>query len=148
VQWIAGTLMNLGLLDDLQGDYSTARSFYGEALAISLELGDRECIGCALEGLSALAATERNPRRAMRLAGAAASVRELLGTQSPFAERKLLERRLTGARQQLGDIAANAAYAEGCGLPLEQAVMYAVDHTAPDLTKHSASSAISLDRLG
>ena len=94
VQWIAGTLIDLGFLADIQGEYPSARSSHAEALAISLELGDRECIGCALVGLSALAATEGKPQRAMRLAGAASSVRELLGTQLPLAERKLLDHRL------------------------------------------------------
>jgi tetratricopeptide (TPR) repeat protein len=126
LQWIAGSLMNLGYLTDCQGEDATAWSAYEQGLAISRELGDRESIGWALEGLSMLAAAQGHAARALRLGGAAAAVRELLGTVLPFAERELHRYRLVRVRHLLGGQAADAAWAEGRTWSLDEAITYAL----------------------
>ena len=77
-----------------------------------------------------LAAVQAQPGRALRLAGAAAALREALGKSHPHNLRDWLERKLAPARAALGTEAA-AAWAEGQAMGLERAVAYALDAAAP-----------------
>ena len=78
-----------------------------------------------------LAVAQAQPERALRLAGAAAALREATGQpRGAAAERPRLERALARARAALGP-AAPAAWQRGRRMTTEQAVAVALEDT-PD----------------
>jgi DNA-binding NarL/FixJ family response regulator len=79
-----------------------------------------------LEGFARLAAAEDQPERALRLAGAAAALREAMGTPLPPFWAADLERSLEPARQALSAEAWAAAWAAGRAMPLAHAVTEAL----------------------
>ena len=126
-QWgIASALTDLGNVARDQGDYMAARALYEESLAIVRELGHKRGIARLLEGFAGLAAARAQPERAVRLAGAAAGLRETLGMPLPPADQAKLEERLSPARDALSKEAAEAAWTEGRATPLEQAIAFAL----------------------
>ena len=104
-----------------QRDLEAVRAFHRESLTIKLDSGDRWGVAETLEGLAMLAALEGRLQEALRLAGAAAVVRENVGTPLPQADRERLERYLKSARQRLGKEAARA-FSEGRAMTLDNAV--------------------------
>jgi hypothetical protein len=114
------------------GDLPEARTRLRGALAVLREVGDRRIIADALDGCAGLAAAERQPRRALRPAGAAAALRAAIGRPTPPVQRPAFERWLTPAREALDGPAAGAAWAEGRALPLEQAIASALEEAPPD----------------
>lgn len=127
---IASSLADLGNLACDQGDYATARARYAESMTIFGELGDRRGIARMLESFAGLAAAQRMSERALRVAGAAASLREMLGAPLSSLERENLERNLALARQTLGDEASEVEWARGAAMTLEQAITCALEKTA------------------
>jgi DNA-binding NarL/FixJ family response regulator len=107
------------------GDAVAALRAYRESLAVAAELGARPQVAAALEGFAMLAAAQAQPERALRLAGAAAALRDATGRPRPPAERPRLERALAAARSALGP-AADAAWQRGRRLTAEQAVAAAL----------------------
>ena len=127
-QWgIANSLSSLGEVALAQGDYPAARDFLEESLAITQQLGDRVAIAYLLEYFGGLAAAQDEPERALRLAGAAAVLRETIGAPLPPTEQSALEHMLAPARQALGETATASAWAEGRMMPLERAIEYALE---------------------
>src|SRR5262249_11911816 len=95
---------------DLQGQvataerqYATARAALQESLRLRHELGDRSGIAESLESTAALAAADGQPERAVRLAGAAAGVREAIGAPPSPMVHAMLDSWLRPARQVLRD---------------------------------------------
>jgi predicted ATPase len=125
-QGIANSLGNLGEVARDQGDYTAARSLHEESLAICRELGDKLGIAYLLEGFVALAAAQGQPGRALRLAGAAAALREAIGAPLPPTYQAEFERHLETARQALGEEASATALAAGWAMTMEQAIEYAL----------------------
>lgn len=123
---IAATLADLGNLARDGGDYAAARSLYRESLQIFRELEHRRGIARLLECFACAAAGERDPERALRLAGAAASLRRSLGAPLPRAEQSKLEKSLEPARQELPGEASAAAWMEGWAMPADQAIACAL----------------------
>lgn len=128
---IASSLTDLGHVAGDQGDYAAARSLHNESLVIVGELGDKRGIARVLEGFVGLAAAQAEQERALRLAAAAAALRETIGAPLPPAEQARLERRLGPARQTLSEEARTAAWAEGWALTLERAIAYALTVEVP-----------------
>ncbi|MBK9713307.1 MAG: hypothetical protein IPO81_18630 [Kouleothrix sp.] len=64
--------------------------------------------------------------RAACLLGAAAAIREAIGTPQALPERNATEQAVAGARAALGEEAWAAAFTDGQALPLEQAIVYAL----------------------
>src|SRR6266511_2359098 len=127
---IANSLSSLGDVVLDQGDYATARARLEESLAINQQLGDRSAIAYVLEEFAGLAAVQGQSDRTLRLAGAAAALREAIGSPLSPIDQAQLERRLAPARQALGEATAVAMWAEGQAIPLEQAVAYTLAETA------------------
>jgi hypothetical protein len=121
---IANSLHNLGAVAEHQGDYALARSLHEKSLAIARELGSKETIARSLEGFAGVAAAYGHAGRALRLAGAAAALREIISAAPSPSEQELLERRLRPAWQRLGQEAGAAAWAEGQTMSVEQALAY------------------------
>ncbi len=70
-----------------------------------------------------MAAAQGRPERAARLCGAAAALREELGTRfSLTARRAEHDRTVAAARAALGEDAFESAWAKGHALPLEEAI--------------------------
>src|SRR4030088_940758 len=76
---IAGTLADLGSLAREQGDYPTAGSRYRESIRIFQELDHKRGIARLLECFACSAAVQLDAERSLRLAAAAAALRQNIG---------------------------------------------------------------------
>jgi predicted ATPase/class 3 adenylate cyclase/DNA-binding CsgD family transcriptional regulator len=122
---IVRSLRTLGALALIRGDPQTAREHYAEALAVCLTIGDRTTIAELLEAFAAAAAERGAAVQALRLAGAASSLRDTLGISHAPAERDRMTRALEPARRALG-ADASAAWTIGTTLSVDQAVELAL----------------------
>ena len=119
---VATTLADLGTLAREQRDCATADSLYKESLRIFHELGHKRGIARLLECFACLAVAQAQPKRALRLAGAAAALRQDIGAPRSPADQTRLEALLDPARKSLSEAAATAAWSEGCATPTEKAI--------------------------
>jgi predicted ATPase len=127
---IASSLADLGHLSRDEGNRDSAQTRYRESIEIFRELGYRRGIARLLEDFACAAATDGKPERALRLAGAAAALRETLGARLPPDEQPKLERVLAQARAAVPPAAAQQAWTEGATMPLESAIDYGLTWTA------------------
>ncbi|MGA8492004.1 MAG: protein kinase [Terriglobales bacterium] len=118
----AGTLADLGSLEREQGNYPAARSLYRESIRIFQELDHKRGIARLLECFACLAAVQLQAERSLRLAGAAAGLRQNIGAPLTPVEQAKLEASLQAARQALTDTMGVTAWFEGWGLPVERAI--------------------------
>ena len=123
---IARSLTDLGNLARDEGAYAAAQPMYAEALELFCELGETRDIARVLEHIACAAADQGNWDRALRLAGAAANLRQRSGTPLPPPAKTKLERSLEPARQQLAATAAATAWMEGSRMTPEKAIEYAL----------------------
>jgi len=79
-------------------------------------------IARTLEAFACAAAEQHEAERALRLAGAAAALRQSIGTPLVPAEEAKLERGLQPARQALATAASRTAWLEGWVMPIEMAI--------------------------
>ncbi|MBW3623017.1 MAG: tetratricopeptide repeat protein, partial [Armatimonadetes bacterium] len=132
----------LGNLSVEQGEYARARRFWTESLNEHVEIGDRKGLIECLEGLASLslaeglhperASTEESiPKdpdtclaRAVRLFSATESLRKTLGTPLPLNRREARERCMAELKERLGSEAFAAAWANGGGMSMDEAVEY------------------------
>jgi predicted ATPase len=123
---IAGTLADLGNLALDGNDHSGARTLYGESLRIFQELESKRGTARVLECFACSAAVEARPERSLRLAGAAAALRQTVGAPLNLAERARLEKNLEAARRAVSNTAGAAAWMEGWAMPAERAIAHAL----------------------
>jgi non-specific serine/threonine protein kinase len=123
-------LLFLGYLACDRGEYATARARLAEVLEGDPLRQYRFPAPFILLGYARLAAGEGQAARALRLAGAAAALRQTIGTSMGPAYQTYLRRGLELAWQALGEEAGEAAWAEGQRMTLEQAVAYALEAPA------------------
>jgi predicted ATPase/serine/threonine protein kinase len=122
-QWgIAASLADLGNLAREQQDYRAADSLYGESLRIFRTLEHKRGIARLLESFACSAAARSESERSLRLAGAAAALRQSIGTPLVPGEQAKLERSLDAARQALPLATGRTAWLEGWVMPIEQAI--------------------------
>jgi predicted ATPase len=119
---IAGTLADLGNLAKEQRNYSRVHSLYQESIRIFQKLDHKRGIARLLECFACSAAAQSHAARSLRLAGAAAALRQNIGAPLTPAEQAKLEASLHPARQALTNTAGVAAWLEGWALPVEKAV--------------------------
>jgi tetratricopeptide (TPR) repeat protein len=119
---IAGTLADLGSLAREQQNCPTAHSLYRESLKIFQELGHKRGIARLLECFACSAVAQLEAERSLRLAGAAAALRQSIGAPLTRAEQAKLESTLDPARQVLTNTAGATAWLEGWAMPVEKAV--------------------------
>jgi hypothetical protein len=105
-----------------QGEYDRAKVSLTEALALFCDLGQRNGIAHALEGVAGLAAAQGDARRAARLYGGAEVLREVIRNPLTPFDRTEYERCVAVARLQLDEAAFAAAWAEGRALLPELAI--------------------------
>jgi predicted ATPase len=132
---IAMTYFNLGDVALRVGNYRHAHQLYKESLALFYELRNRRGIAHALEGLGTVhEAAGRHAetlRQAAVLWAAAAVLRMEIGAPLPGNDRGELEQMQARVRAQVDEAAWRAAWAEGEGLTLEQAIAYTLELENP-----------------
>jgi hypothetical protein len=69
----------------------------------------------------------RQPTRAARLLGAAEALRAVIHSPLAPAEQSDHKRKVSEVRAQLPESAFNVAWAEGRGMSMEQAIVYALE---------------------
>ena len=123
---IGWALVHLGRVVYDQGYYSEAQALFRDSLSIAQQEAQHLLLVFGVEGFASLAAAQGQPERAARLAGVAATYREVLKEPLvPEGLRLLYERRLEPARRALEDQDWRAAWNEGREMGLDQAVIYA-----------------------
>ncbi|HKE60751.1 MAG TPA: tetratricopeptide repeat protein, partial [Pyrinomonadaceae bacterium] len=126
---IAGSLADLGSLARDHQNFDRASSLYRESMRIFQGLDHKRGIARLLDCLACLAGAQLAPRRALRLAGAAAALREKLGIPLPAKEQATLETLLEPARRSFTNADDTTIWLEGWALPLDQAVDEALSPT-------------------
>lgn len=113
-----------------RGNVRRAFGLYAEALGTLARAGDRTGIAYTFEGCACAAAAAGDAWPALRLAGAAAALRDELKTSVSDDERATLEERLAPAREAIGEEQAAREIAIGRNLGLDRAIAYARDRAA------------------
>jgi hypothetical protein len=118
----------LGRLHWLNGRAAPAQDHFRACLRLSRDWSWLVRITQSIEGLALVALDRGQPERALRLAGSGARLRQL-ANQSPLPSDLAVElrHRLESARGPLGNATADAIWAEGQAMTLEQAVAYALE---------------------
>jgi predicted ATPase len=119
---IGATLADLGNLAREQRKYADADSFYRESLKTFQELEHKRGIARVLESFACCAAEKAELERALRLAGAAAALRQSVGAPLTAAEQQKLEGVLDPARQKLAVAVGRTAWLEGWVMPIEKII--------------------------
>ena len=120
--WSSSALAQVAVAE---GDAALAGRLLAEGLALARDTGDLLAVARGLEGVAALVEPGR-PERAVRLAAAAAALREALGADLLPAERARLERWQAAATRALGKTAYAEAWSQGCRQSWEQATTEAL----------------------
>jgi predicted ATPase len=128
---LALSLQRLGHLALERANAAEAVSLFHESLTLLRDVGDPVFISRCLQGLALVAITRGNYRRAGRLFGAAEAFRVIAGATSYLPDRPAYERAVATLRANLDEETLAAAWAEGCAMPLEQAIAYALETEVP-----------------
>src|SRR5579859_1261731 len=116
----------LGYAALAQDDTADAGAHIYRALTLFRDEGDRSGISFCLAGLAGVAALDKAPQRAARLWGAAEALRQSIGARQAPATRVTRERLMATAREQLGEVAFAAAWAEGQKMTMDEAIALAL----------------------
>jgi predicted ATPase len=116
---IASSLADLGHLAREQKDYRAADSLYLESFNMFHALEHKRGIARLLESFACSAAEQSDLERSLRLAGAAAALRESIGAPLTPSEQTKLERALEPTRRGLATAASRTAWLEGWVMPIE-----------------------------
>ncbi len=133
--WGVGrALADLGSIACEQGDAPAAHESYREAMELFGSLGYRRGIARALEGCACLAVRQKQSARALKLAGAAAHLRQLTSAFLARAEQSRLDDMLRPAWEGLSRAEGEAAWAAGSALSLQRAIEYALEEPPPAIS--------------
>ena len=124
------SLVNLGYASIQLELPDEAASAYVEALGFLRDLEDHESIAYCLDGIGEVLAGRGLDSDALRLAAAAAAMRDAIGVSLPPYERDLHERVLAETRSRLG-VDAETIEAEGAALSPAEAVEQALSLAGP-----------------
>lgn len=117
---IAGCLADLGNLAREQGDFRTADEAHRESLKIFQELEHKRGTARLLECFACSAAAQAQAERSLRLAGAAAALRQSIGAPLFAAEQAKLEASLDLARRAPTTEEGRTAWLKGWAMAPEQ----------------------------
>lgn len=130
------SLGNLGLVAFALGDYERAASLQREVLLLRRELSNQAHLATTLDKVAMIAAATGSPIRAARLFGAADALRLEIGSTVLPNDRQILDRSITAALHQIGDLAFETAWEAGAGLTPDAAIDYALtDEWVPATTR-------------
>jgi predicted ATPase len=119
---VGGSLADLGNLAREQQDYRTADTLYRESLTIFRKLEHKRGMARLLESFACSAAEQSEWERSLRLAGAAAALRQSIGAPLVPAEQVKLEQSLEAARRALPTAVGRNAWLEGWVMPIDKAI--------------------------
>jgi len=126
------TLNMQAMIAHRQGDYAREARLLGESLALLAEVRDRWAMSYVLTSLAGLAVAGGQYVRGARLFGAAEALRERTGVDIHFTpNRDLYAQQVRLLRDNLDATELAVAWAEGRGLPLDQAVAYSLGSQGP-----------------
>jgi tetratricopeptide (TPR) repeat protein len=125
-RWVAGALDTLAWALLAEDEVEEAAARFGEAFELASKSGATTEYPSHLEGLAAVALSVGDARRASVLLGAANGFRSAEGLIAGPHETVRAETHRTAARTVLGRKEFDKAFAQGVGLPLEDAVSYAL----------------------
>ena len=119
---IAGSRVQLGILEVLRGRPDAARALLDEALKLSLAARSTPFVTLCLSGYAQLALTEGDLDRAALLQGAAEGLRRRVGMSAWPHLRRVEADLVAQARDRLGPDPFDQAFAAGSGLTQREAV--------------------------
>lgn len=126
---VARVLLELGRVARLEGSDARAAQLYRESLVLHRELvgqlGASECLAALAGSLGALGQTVT----AIRLFGAAFTIRETLGAPLPRVARPEYDRDVAAVHTHVDDGSWMVRWTEGQAMSLEQAIAYALEET-------------------
>jgi predicted ATPase len=122
VRWLSFALSLSGRIACMRGDSEEADAKLRESLRLDTDIGDPLNTADTLESLAMLACRQRRLRRAARLLGAAAAVRDAMGIPQPATSQAACEPVVTVIRGALGDGGFRIEHAAGHGMSPEAAV--------------------------
>jgi len=122
----ARSLADLGYVYCEQRDYEEAHATYREALELFSELGHKRGLARSLEGFACLAVARGHAGRALRLAAAAAHLRQPISAPLPQAEQSKLDQNMSSAWESLGEVGGRVAWAEGSAMEIASAIQYSL----------------------
>jgi predicted ATPase/transcriptional regulator with XRE-family HTH domain/Tfp pilus assembly protein PilF len=120
-QVIAGAIEQLGLVAFQQGDLSAAETHLIRAIELTRQLGQKQELPRVLVEL-AECMLDREPQRAARLVGAAASIRQGLAAVPVTEDTQTAARVEEALRSRLGEAEFMSALSEGQAMTFEQAL--------------------------
>jgi predicted ATPase len=123
---LAEGLATVGRVARAHGDLEEAQRSLVEALRLARDSGPRWLIAATLEQLAALDVARGRPERATRLLGAAAALRQAMGTPVTGSAGAEHDAAMANVRAALGDELFAAAWAAGEQSPLEHLLEEAV----------------------
>ncbi|MDF3039902.1 MAG: hypothetical protein K0Q71_2608 [Thermomicrobiales bacterium] len=125
------TLRSLGDLSRERGDLKQALARYRESVELAKDHGDRRFLAKSLAGIAVVAAAQGRMDPAVRLAGAAAALREQIGVPAEEWQRATYDRGLELARSAMPPETFREAWAAGFALPLTAVIAEALKAAAP-----------------
>lgn len=122
LQGVAADLAILGQLSRLRGEPEEALRLFAEALDHFQRIGDRGNICTCVEALGGLLTALGRPVQGAHLLGAAAALRESIGTPVQGHEQARYDADVAATRAALSDEAFAAAWSEGGATSLREAI--------------------------
>ena len=119
---IASLLHNLGYVAEHRGDLVEALSYFREALELQCDLDNQAGIAECLAGVAAVLTDNDHMERAARLFGAAEAIRENVSAVLWPANEMEMDRCLVRLRAALPEKRLQAAWAQGGGMSIQQAI--------------------------
>lgn len=118
----AGALSTLARLTASEGDFESACTLYVESFALCQQVGDKELVAMGLESLADVGTTQGEVVWAVTLWGAAAALRDAMGTPIIPGEQPGYEQMVAQAHAQLGAQAYSETWEKGRKLTPQQAL--------------------------
>jgi DNA-binding CsgD family transcriptional regulator/tetratricopeptide (TPR) repeat protein len=128
---LALSLAKLGEVIAAQGDLAEAHRALAESALVQRDLGGRPQLAFVLERAAIVAAAHALPERALRLAGASSALRQALGVPLRAAPQSSLDAGLAPAWKALSAQLAEAAWQQGRGLSVEEAIGLVLEPMTP-----------------
>lgn len=134
----AAALSNLARVVSQGGHLGFGRRFETQALRLRTQIGDTRGLIYSVEMMAWLAAADGRVEQALRLLGAAQSLRDRFAEPPKPMHRDLNSTTMRVASDRLGDRRLATVLASGRALSVEQAVALAGLHPLPDLPSRTA----------
>jgi ATP/maltotriose-dependent transcriptional regulator MalT len=137
-------LVFLGYIKLLQGDVEGSRELVAESARIYRGLRYREGLAYCLSAFAGIAMAEQDPERAAVLLGAAAALRERIGSRPWVFLQPIVDGLEKAAREAAGEEAFGRSWAAGTSMPPDSMAVYALagrSGAAQEATRAGAAAA-------